>query len=161
MYDIKNLNIWKASSNHNIFRYRDRVLEADVSKGRETIMSVKCQSVFDEILALVPTTRFSEIKKNRGGRLRFPMYITDKLRNTEIEALELSVRSSNCLHRAGYKTIGELVESIETFEDLKRIRNCGDKSVREIMEQLFCYQYCQLDTSQKVKYIHKVLELNQ
>lgn len=161
MYDIKNLNIWKASSNHNIFGYRNKVLETEVSKGREIIMSEKCQNVFDEILSLVPTARFSEIKKNRGGRLRFPVYITDKLRETEIEALELSVRSSNCLHRAGYRTIGELVESIETFDDLKRIRNCGEKSVREIMEQLFCYQYCQLDASKKVKYIHKILELNE
>lgn len=161
MYDIKNLNIWKASSNHNIFGYRNKVLETEVSKRRENIMSEKCQNVFDEILTLVPTARFSEIKRNRGGRLRFPVYITDKLRETEIEALELSVRSSNCLHRAGYRTIGELVESIETFDDLKRIRNCGEKSVREIMEQLFCYQYCQLDASKKVKYIHKVLELNE
>ena len=160
MYDIKNLNIWKASSNHNIFGYRNKVLETEVSKGRENVMSEKCQNVFNEILALVPTARFSEIKKKRG-RLRFPVYITDKLRETEIEALELSVRSSNCLHRAGYRTIGELVESIETFDDLKRIRNCGEKSVREIMEQLFCYQYCQLDASKKVKYIHKVLELNE
>lgn len=161
MYDIKNLNIWKASSNHNIFGYRNKVLETEVSKRRENIMSEKCQNVFDEILTLVPTERFSEIKRNRGGRLRFPVYITDKLRETEIEALELSVRSSNCLHRAGYRTIGELVESIEIFDDLKRIRNCGEKSVREIMEQLFCYQYCQLDASKKVKYIHKVLELNE
>lgn len=161
MYDIKNLNIWKANGNHNIFGYRNKVLETEVSKGRETIMSEKCQNVFNEILALVPTADFSKIKKNRDGRLRFPVYITDKLKETEIEALELSVRSSNCLHRAGYRTIGQLVEAIETFDDLKKIRNCGDKSVREIMEQLFCYQYCQLDTSRKVKYIHRVLELNQ
>ena len=162
MYDIKNLNIWKAGSNHNIFGYRHKVLETEVSKRREIIiMSEKCQSVFDEILTLVPTAKFSEIKKNRNGRLRFPIYITEKLRETEIEALDLSVRSSNCLHRAGYRTIGVLVETIETFDDLKRIRNCGEKSVREIMENLFCYQYCQLGTQQKVKYIHKVLELNQ
>ena len=160
MYDIKNLNIWKASSNHNIFGYRNKVLETEVSKGRENIMSEKCQNVFDEILTLVPTTKFSEIKKNKGGKLRFPIYITEKLRETDLEALDLSVRSSNCLHRAGYSTIGELVEKIETFDDLKRIRNCGDKSVKEIMEKLFCYQYCQLDTPQKIKYINKMIELN-
>lgn len=160
MYDIKSLNIWKASSNYNIFRCKDRVLEADVSKRKETIMSEKCQKIFEEILTLVPTANFSEIKKNRGGKLRFPIYINDKLRETDIEALELSVRSSNCLHRVGYKTIGNLVETIESSEDLSRIRNCGAKSVDEIMEQLFCYQYCQLDATQKVKYIHKVLELN-
>ncbi|MGN0513764.1 MAG: DNA-directed RNA polymerase subunit alpha C-terminal domain-containing protein [Lachnospiraceae bacterium] len=123
-------------------------------------MSDKCQKVFDEILLLVPTSRFSEIKKNRGGKLRFPIYINEKLKSTDLNALELSVRSSNCLHRAGYRTIGELVEAIDSSEDLKKIRNCGTKSIDEIMEQLFCYQYTQFDTTEKVKYIHKVLELN-
>ena len=123
-------------------------------------MSEKCQKVFDEILTLVPTANFSEIKRRRGGKLRYPIYINEKLKSTELEALELSVRSSNCLHRAGYKTIGELVESIESSEDLKRIRNCGAKSIDEIMEQLFCYQYSQFDTPQKIKYINKVIELN-
>ena len=122
-------------------------------------MSKKCQEVFNEILMLVPTARFSEIKKTRG-KLRFPMYITEELRQTELEALELSVRSSNCLHRAGFTTIGEVVESINGYDDLKIIRNCGSKSVDEIMEKLFCYQYCSLSPNQRLKYILKVLEYN-
>ena len=100
------------------------------------------------------------IKDNARLSYSDPIYINEKLRTTELEALELSVRSSNCLHRAGYRTIGELVEAIESSEDLKKIRNCGAKSIDEIMEQLFCYQYCQFDTPQKIKYIKKVLELN-
>lgn len=123
-------------------------------------MSEKCQRVFDEILTLVPTAEFSEIKKNRGGKLRFPIFMNDKIRETDIGVLELSVRASNCLHRAGYHTIGELVESISNTDDLRKIRNCGTKSVNEIMEQLFCYQYSLLDSSQKVPYIQKVLKLN-
>lgn len=160
MYDIKNLNIWKESSNHNNTRYMDRVLELEVSAGKEKFMSDKCQKVFDEILTLVPTTKFSEIKQDRDGKLRFPIYVNDRLRTTELEALDLSVRSSNSLHRAGYKTIGELVESIESIDDLKKIRNCGAKSVNEIMEKLFCYQYSQLSASQKIAYIHKIIECN-
>lgn len=122
-------------------------------------MSDKCQKVFDEILTLVPTNKFSEIKKNRG-KLRFPIYLNEKLRTTELETLELSVRSSNCLHRAGYRTIGELVEAIESGDDLRKIRNCGARSIDEIMEKLFCYQYGQLDEGEKVRYINKVIELN-
>ena len=72
----------------------------------------------------------------------------------------MSVRSSNCLHRAGYRTIGELVEAIESGDDLRKIRNCGARSIDEIMEKLFCYQYEQLDEGQKVRYINKVIELN-
>lgn len=123
-------------------------------------MSERCQQVFDEILRLVPTNRFSEIKKERGGKLVFPIYITDALMTTDLEALELSPRSSNCLHRAGFKTVGELVLAINGPDDLKKIRNCGAKSVNEIMEQLFCYQYCQLTPERKVRYINRVLEMN-
>ena len=160
MYDIRNLNIWKAGSDENIFGCRDKVLEADVSKEREIIMSEKCRKIFEEMISLVPAADFSEIKRNRDGKLKFPVYMNERINKTEISALELSVRSDNCLHRAGYNTIGQLVESIESGEDLRRIRNCGSKSIDEIMEQLFCFQYGQLDISQKIKYIHKLLRLN-
>ena len=123
-------------------------------------MNEKCKKIFEEMEMLVPTADFMEIKKQRNGKLRFPIYINEKIKTTELELLELSVRSSNCLRRAGFKTVGELVEVIEGSEDLRKIRNCGSKSVDEIMEQLFCYQYCQLDTPQKIKYINKLMDLN-
>jgi len=123
-------------------------------------MSDKCQKVFNEILRLVPTADFKAIKMQRNGKLRFPIYINDNLRSTELEALDLSVRSNNCLYRAGYRTIADLVESINSGEDLKKIRNCGDKSVTEIMEHLFCYQYGLMEQGQKLTYINRVLELN-
>ena len=123
-------------------------------------MNEKCKRIFEEMEMLVPTADFMEIKKQRNGKLKFPIYINEKIKTTELELLELSVRSSNCLRRAGFKTVGELVEVIEGSEDLRKIRNCGSKSVDEIMEQLFCYQYCQLDTPQKNKYINKLIDLN-
>ena len=63
MYDIRNLNIWKAGSGENIFGCRDKVLEADVSKEREIIMSEKCRKIFEEMMSLVPAADFSEIRK--------------------------------------------------------------------------------------------------
>ena len=123
-------------------------------------MYEKCKKIFKEITILVPTADLAGIKERRGGKFRFPIYVNEKLMLTELEVLELSARSSNCLHRAGYRTIGELVESIESREDLRKIRNCGTKSVDEIMEKLFCYQYCQFEAAQKIRYINKVLELN-
>ena len=123
-------------------------------------MSEKCKKVFEEMEMLVPAADFMEIKKQRNGKLRFPIYINKRIKTTDLETLELSVRSSNCLHRAGFKTIGELVEAIEGSDDLRKIRNCGSKSVDEIMEQLFCYQYGQLNENQKINYINKVLKLN-
>ena len=160
MYDLKNLNIWKRTSSNDIFRYKDKVLKVDGFSGRENIMTDKCQTVFDEILRLVPNARLREIKEMNDGKLKFPIYMQESLKETGIDVLELSVRSSNCLHRAGFNTIWDLVDTIETMDDLRKIRNCGRKSVNEIMEQLFCYQYCQLDATQKIRYINKVLELN-
>lgn len=97
-------------------------------------------------------------KKER--RLRFPMYMNETLMTTELDVLDLSQRSSNCLHRAGFRTIGQLVETIDGSEDLKKIRNCGIKSVNEIMEKLLCYQYEKLDDAGKKRYLKRILELN-
>ena len=120
----------------------------------------KCKEIFEEMVTLVPTMNLSELKKLGDGKLKFPIYLNSRLYETDIETLELSARASNCLHRAGFATIGELVEAIDSFDDLKKIRNCGDKSVKEIMQKLFCYQYSLLDTTKKIKYINKILALN-
>ena len=61
--------------------------------------------------------------------------INEKMGVVEIEALDLLVRSGNWLHRAGFQTIGQLVEAISGPEDSRKIRNCGTKSVDEIVEQ--------------------------
>lgn len=160
MYDIRNLKIWKESDRNNIFQCRRKVLTADGSKREENIMTDKCKEVFDEIQGIMPEVDLGNIKKRRGGKFRFPIYINEALKTADLELLDLSVRSGNCLHRAGYSTIGDLVESIDSSEDLKKIRCCGAKSVDEIMEKLFCYQYRQLGQEKKLKYINRVMELN-
>ena len=53
---------------------------------------------------------------------------------TPIEELDFSIRSYNCLMRAGIRTVGELCSLTE--EDLSRIRNLGRKSTEEIKEKL-------------------------
>ena len=51
-----------------------------------------------------------------------------------IDDLELSVRSFNCLKRAGINTVAELCKKTE--EDLMKSRNLGKKSIVEIIEKL-------------------------
>ena len=58
----------------------------------------------------------------------------DRLLEMSIEELELSVRSFNCLKRAGINTIGELIE--KTPEDMLKVRNLGKKSLEEVEEKL-------------------------
>ncbi len=51
-----------------------------------------------------------------------------------IEVLDLSTRSGNCLKRAGFNTIGDLVNRTE--EEISKIRNMGKKSVQEVKSKL-------------------------
>ena len=51
-----------------------------------------------------------------------------------IEELELSVRSFNCLKRAGIHTVGELTQRDES--DMLRVRNLGRKSLEEVQQKL-------------------------
>lgn len=51
-----------------------------------------------------------------------------------IEDLDLSVRSYNCLKRAGIATVEELVQKTE--EEMMRIRNLGKKSLKEVKDKL-------------------------
>jgi DNA-directed RNA polymerase subunit alpha len=54
-----------------------------------------------------------------------------------IEELELSVRAYNCLKRARINTLRELLEIInQRPEDLKKIKNLGQKTYEEIVEKV-------------------------
>lgn len=58
----------------------------------------------------------------------------DKVYDMTIEELDLSVRSFNCLKRAGINTVGDLVKTTE--EDMKKVRNLGAKSLEEVINKL-------------------------
>lgn len=57
-----------------------------------------------------------------------------ELLNRNVEELELSVRSSNCLKAAKIRTLGELVQKTES--DMLKYRNFGRKSLKEITDIL-------------------------
>ena len=54
-----------------------------------------------------------------------------------IEELDLSVRSYNCLKRAGINTVEELTKKTEA--DMLKVRNLGKKSLQEVKEKLAEY----------------------
>ena len=57
-----------------------------------------------------------------------------RLEKMTIDDLELSVRSYNCLKRAGINTVLELASKTE--EDMMKVRNLGRKSLKEVKEKL-------------------------
>lgn len=58
----------------------------------------------------------------------------DKVMEMPIEELELSVRSFNCLKRAGINTVGDL--TMRTQEEMMKVRNLGKKSLEEVEKKL-------------------------
>ncbi len=60
--------------------------------------------------------------------------IREKVLEMTIEELELSVRSFNCLKRAGIDTVQDLTNRTE--EDMIKVRNLGKKSLEEVIQKL-------------------------
>ena len=58
----------------------------------------------------------------------------EKVLEMNIDELELSVRSYNCLKRAGINTVEELTN--KTSEDMMKVRNLGRKSLDEVLAKL-------------------------
>ena len=58
----------------------------------------------------------------------------EKVLEMSIDELELSVRSYNCLKRAGINTVEELTN--KTSEDMMKVRNLGRKSLEEVLSKL-------------------------
>ena len=58
----------------------------------------------------------------------------EKVLEMNIDELELSVRSFNCLKRAGINTVEELTN--KTSEDMMKVRNLGRKSLEEVLAKL-------------------------
>lgn len=58
----------------------------------------------------------------------------ERVLEMSIDELELSVRSYNCLKRAGINTVEELCN--RTSEDMMKVRNLGRKSLEEVLAKL-------------------------
>ena len=59
---------------------------------------------------------------------------SEKILEMSIDELELSVRSYNCLKRAGINTVQELIN--KTPEDMMKVRNLGRKSLEEVQGKI-------------------------
>jgi DNA-directed RNA polymerase subunit alpha len=63
----------------------------------------------------------------------------EKVLDMTIEDLDLSVRSFNCLKRAGIHTVEDLTNKSE--EDMMKVRNLGRKSLEEVIAKLASFGF--------------------
>ena len=106
---------------------------------------------------ILPDEAISLGAKIMSEHLNLFVDLSDEARNTEImvekddcnigkilemiiEELDLSVRSYNCLKRAGINTVQDLVNRTE--EDMMKVRNLGRKSLEEVIQKLETLGLC-------------------
>jgi hypothetical protein len=85
----------------------------------------------------------------------------DRMHDVSIYELNLSVRASNGLMRAGIQTFGKLSELLDTERGIMSIRNLGAKSVKEIQEAFMVECYDRLLNYEKAAFWQDVLGLNE
>lgn len=76
----------------------------------------------------------AEDEETEGTFTEVPESNISKTLEMTIEDLDLSVRSYNCLKRAGINTVAELAQKSE--EDMMKVRNLGRKSLEEVKKKL-------------------------
>ena len=119
---------------------------------KKEVVEMLCQS--SEQMGLVETLH-TVFGNNIKVSIPFSKISTD----TPIDELDFSVRASNCLHRAGRVTIGDVIDVINN-EELARYRNIGKKTVSEIKTKLLVYGYNNLNNYEKKSFWYDFLERN-
>ena len=76
----------------------------------------------------------SDIAKNMSIMSQKQLSEKDRTLETPIEELEFSVRSYNCLKRAGIHTVADIVSRTE--HDMMKVRNLGKKSLDEVIAKV-------------------------
>ena len=83
---------------------------------------------------LSPFVEYPKISQMEPGEKLIRLSIPDEQYNMPVDQLDLSVRTMNCLRRAGITTVGELLSKGE--KELLSLRNFGQKSKQELEERL-------------------------
>ena len=94
-----------------------------------------------------------------GKGCKIELGYTQKLCDTEVKDLDLSVRSYNALMRAGCHTVGQAISAINENK-LMSVRNLGIKSVAEIRRFILEYGYTQASERRKKEFLHNLVKLN-
>lgn len=94
-----------------------------------------------------------------GKGCQIELGYTQKLCDTNVSELDLSVRSYNALMRANCKTVGEAITAINKGA-LMKVRNLGVKSVAEIRKLILEYGYAQASERRKKEFLHNLVRIN-
>lgn len=96
-------------------------------------MNSACDILVDALDLIVP---FANMSLEESFTVQQPaVEETQKASTMQIEDLDLSVRSYNCLKRAGIQTVDELIQKTE--EEMMHVKNLGKKSLKEVKDKMY------------------------
>lgn len=100
--------------------------------GPDEVLSLASRVLYDHLSLFVNLSETEQVVIDRGDKTEDDE--KEKVLEMNIDELELSVRSYNCLKRAGINTVEELIN--RTPEDMMKVRNLGRKSLEEVLAKL-------------------------
>ena len=117
-YDKLTLEVWTDGS-----------LRPEEAVSKSATIMVSHLKLFQNLAGILPEEEimdgtFTEVVEDTNA----------KIMDMTIEDLDLSVRSYNCLKRAGINNVSELVQKSE--DDMMKVRNLGRKSMEEVKKKL-------------------------
>lgn len=111
--------------------------------------------------------RLRELSQQRDVYLMLQLYCPgrqvglpyrQRMAELPIDEMNLSVRSSNALMRSNARTFGGVMDLMLSENGLKKVRNLGIKSEREIVRNFFSSCYYRLSPGEQARFWQKVIE---
>ena len=112
--------------------------------------------------------RLRELSQQRDVYLMLQLYCPGRqvglpyrkrMAELPIDEMNLSVRSSNALMRSNARTFGGVMELMLSENGLKKVRNLGIKSEREIVRNFFSACYYRLSPGEQAAFWQRVIEM--
>ena len=123
-----------------------RTLQANVSEEAHQLRDLTAKyGVYSVLQQIVP-----------GGEVEVPY--RSRMNPVKTEEMNLSVRSANCLMRAGASSMGKLCDLMSSGRGLRSVRNLGAKSEKEIRLVFFATCYSLLRPGEQAIFWQKTLD---
>ena len=129
-------------------------------------MNERILKIISEMDRYMPSGTMYDFLYAHRRRIKFNVSLSKKDKEEDIEVLDLGNRSMHCLRRAGFDTVGSLLEAIAVSGDekskdkLMKLRNLGLKSADEILLTIMCYQFQKLSDRERTEFLQDVIKLN-
>ncbi len=135
LYYLKNGEDPSAFFVAKVFMYMSQMDSLEIESRNEIITTIENadNEIYQEIdKSNIPATKPKRIIPQRNTSER--RLIDNRILNTTVEELNLTVRSYNCLKRAGYNTVKDIIK--KASPDLIKIRNLGRRGQEEIVRKI-------------------------